>query len=322
MIYSLAITGPTASGKTSLSIELAKRLGAEIISCDSMQLYWEMDIGTAKATAEERAAVPHHMIDFLSPAEYFSVEAYRAGAIAAAKDIASRGGLPMFVGGTGLYIDSVMRAPITKVPESSREYRDRLLASIKGEEDIEALWQRLYEIDPESALKTHKNNVRRVIRAIEIYETTGKTKSYFDKLSQTENKDIRVSMITLDFHNRENLYKRVDGRVDIMMRDGLVSEVRSLYEKGLLIKNSTAAQAIGYKEIIGFLEGDMTLSEAVELIKLSSRRYAKRQLTWFRHEEGAYRLYLDTEYGVMRESDSVLSEAYRAAKELTEGFNK
>lgn len=322
MIYSLAITGPTASGKTSLSIELAKRLGAEIISCDSMQLYREMNIGTAKATAEERAAVPHHMIDFLSPSEDFSVEAYRAGAIAAANDITSRGRLPMFVGGTGLYIDSVMRAPITKVPESSREYRDRVLASIKDEEDIEALWQRLYEIDPESALKTHRNNVRRVIRAIEIYDATGMTKSYFDKLSQTENTDIKVGMITLDFHNRENLYKRVDARVDIMMKDGLVSEVRSLYEKGLLIKNSTAAQAIGYKEIIGFLEGDMTLSEAEELIKLSSRRYAKRQLTWFRHEEGAYRLYLDTEDGVMRESDSVMSEAYLVAKKLREGFNK
>lgn len=320
MIYSLAITGPTASGKTSLSIKLAKELRAEIISCDSMQIYCGMNIGTAKATAEERAAVPHHMIDFLSPTEDFSAQAYRTGAIAAAKDITSRGRLPLFVGGTGLYIDSVMRAPMTEVPESSREYRERMLESVKTEEDADALWQRLYEIDPESALKAHKNNIRRVIRAIEIYEVTGKTKSYFDKLSKAESADIKVGMITLDFHNRENLYRRVDERVDIMMRDGLVSEVSSLYEKGLLIKNSTAAQAIGYKEIIDFIEGNIALSEAVELIKLSSRRYAKRQLTWFRHEEGAYRLYLDTEEGVMRRFDGILSEAYRAAKELTEGF--
>ncbi len=320
MIYSLAITGPTASGKTALSINLAKKISAEIISCDSMQIYKDMNIGTAKATVEERAAVPHHMIDFLSPAEDFSVEAYRTGAIAAAKDITSRGMIPMFVGGTGLYIDSVMRAPITEVPESSRGYRDRMLESVKTESDAEALWQRLFEIDPESAEKIHKNNVRRVARAIEIYEATGKTKSYFDKLSREESSDIKVGMITLDFHNRENLYRRVDERVDIMIRDGLESEVRALYEKGLLIKNSTAAQAIGYKELIDFIEGNIALSEAVELIKLSSRRYAKRQLTWFRHEEGAYRLYLDTEEGVMRGFDSILSEGYRAAKDLTEGF--
>ena len=320
MIYSLAITGPTASGKTSLSIKLAGELSAEIISCDSMQIYCGMNIGTAKATAEERELVAHHMIDFLSPTEDFSAQAYRAGAIAAARDITSRGRLPLFVGGTGLYIDSVMRAETSEVPESSREYRDRMLESVKTEGDAEALWQRLYEIDPESALKTHKNNIRRVIRAIEIYEATGKTKSYFDRLSKAESTEIKIGMITLDFHNRENLYRRVDERVDIMMRDGLEEEVRSLYEKGLLLKSSTAAQAIGYKEIIDYIEGKTTLNEAIELIKLSSRRYAKRQLTWFRHEEGAYRLYIDTEEGAMRDFDDILSEAHRALTELKEGF--
>lgn len=320
MIYSLALTGPTASGKTALSINLARKLSAEIISCDSMQIYKHMDIGTAKATADEMAEIPHHMIDFLSPTEDFSVESYRSGAVSAATDIISRGKLPLFVGGTGLYIDSIMRAPIRCVPESSREYRDKILASVKTEDDAEALWQRLYSIDPESAEKTHKNNVRRVIRAIEIYEATGKTKSYFDKLSKEESNDIKVEMITLDFHNRENLYKRVDERVEIMMKQGLEDEVFALYKKGFLREGSTAAQAIGYKEIIDFIEGRISLADAVELIKLSSRRYAKRQLTWFRHEEGAYRLYLDTEEGEMRAPESVFNEACLAAEKLTKGF--
>ena len=316
MIYSLALTGPTASGKTALSIKLAKKLSAEIISCDSMQIYKDMNIGTAKATSEQMTEIPHHMIDILSPSEDFSVESYRAGAVSAAYDISSRGKIPLFVGGTGLYIDSVMRAPIKYVPESSREYRDRMLESVKTEADVDALWQRLFEIDPESAEKIHKNNIRRVVRAIEIYEATGKTKSYFDRLSKEECNDIKVGMITLDFHNRENLYKRVDERVEIMMRQGLEEEVRTLYGKGLLVKSSTAAQAIGYKEIIDYIEGGTTLAHAVELIKLSSRRYAKRQLTWFRHEEGAYRLYLDTEDGVMRGFDSVFEELCHAVKEL------
>lgn len=318
MINSLAITGPTASGKTAVSISLARALGAEIISCDSMQIYKEMDIGTAKATQSEREAVPHHMLDFLSPTESYSAEAYRTAALSVAKDISERMRLPMFVGGTGLYIDTVMRAPVTHVPESSREYREKILASLKTEEDIEALWQRLREIDPESAEIIHKNNIRRVIRAIEIYEETGKTKSYFDRLSRAESPDIRVGMITLDFHNRENLYMRVDLRVEEMLRGGLVDEVKSLYKRGLLPKGSTAAQAIGYKELISYIEGEATLDEAAELIKLSTRRYAKRQLTWFRHEADAYRLYVDTEDGVMREKEDIISEARLAA----EGFIK
>ena len=320
MIYSLAITGPTASGKTAISIELAKALSAEIISCDSMQIYKEMNIGTAKATELERQAVPHHMIDFLSPTEDYSVEAYREGALAAARDISSRGRLPMLVGGTGLYVDALMRAPISSVPESSREYRDEKLAKIKTEEDVCALWERLKEIDPVSAAAIHKNNVRRVIRAIEIYEATGKTKSYFDALSKKASPDMRVDMITLDFHNRENLYARVDARVDDMVRGGLVSEVRSLYERGLLKKNATAAQAIGYKEIISYLDGEITLDEATELIKLATRRYAKRQLTWFRHEKGAHRLYIDGNDGKLRSGEEIINEARLMADGLIKGF--
>ena len=320
MIYSLAITGPTASGKTALSIELARTFGAEIISCDSMQIYKEMNIGTAKATEGERAEVPHHMLDFLSPVEDYSAQSYRADATRVAKEISARGKIPMFVGGTGLYIDTLMRADVTQVPESSKEYRDKVLSEVKTEDDADRLFQRLCEIDPESAEKTHKNNIRRVIRALEIYDATGKTKSYFDRLSKEENPDIKVGMITLDFHNRENLYKRIDKRVDEMIKEGLIPEVSSLYSRGLLRGKSTASQAIGYKEIIEYLDGKLSLEEAVDLIKLSSRRYAKRQITWFKHEEDAYRLYLDTEDGEMRSFSDVLSEAKSAAEEFVKGF--
>lgn len=316
MSYALAITGPTASGKTSLSLELARRLGCEIISIDSMQIYKHMDIGTAKATAEERALVPHHLIDFLSPLDAYSAEDYRADAMRAVHDIESRGKLALFVGGTGLYMDTVMRGSQLISPPSSDELRQKLLQSAVSDEQREALWHRLLEIDPESAAKTHKNNVRRVVRALEIYELTGKTKTYFDELTKKASSDITVGMITLDFHNRDNLYSRVDMRVDQMMEEGLLSEVSSLYSKGLLVKNTTAAQAIGYKEILAYLDGECTLCEAIDTLKLSTRRYAKRQLTWFRHNEGARRLYIDREDGVMKEKDELLSELYTLADEL------
>ena len=316
MIFAPAITGPTASGKTALSLYLAKALGCEIISCDSMQIYKRMDIGTAKATAEERAVCPHHMIDFLSPTESYSAEDYRARATEVAKDIFARGRMPLFVGGTGLYLDTVMRGGELMSPPSSEELRERLLANTLTEEGKEQLWQRLYEIDPESAEKTHKNNVRRVARAVEIYELTGKTKTYFDELSKQSRSEIDVGMITLDFHNRDNLYSRVDKRVDIMIDEGLVDEVRSLYTDGLLLPNTTAAQAIGYKEIVTYIEGKCTLDEAVELIKLSTRRYAKRQLTWFRHNENARRLYIDHDDGRAKSVDELKQEALEIANEL------
>ena len=248
MSFALAITGPTASGKTALSLALAEHLGCEIISIDSMQIYKYMDIGTAKATPDERARAPHHMIDFLSPLESYSAEDYRADAMRVVDDIISRGKLPLFVGGTGLYMDTVMRGAQLTSPPSSEELKERLLASAVTDEEREALWQRLREIDPVSAEKTHKNNVRRVVRALEIYELTGKTKTYFDELTRAAKPDISVGMITLDFHDRDNLYQRVDLRVDQMMEEGLLDEVRSLYEGGMLLKGTTAAQAIGYKE--------------------------------------------------------------------------
>ena len=316
MSFALALTGPTASGKTSLSLSLAEKLGCEIISLDSMQIYKHMDIGTAKATADERARVPHHMIDFLSPSESYSAEDYRADAMRVLADVESRGRLPLFVGGTGLYMDTVIRGTELSSPPSSEELRERLLESAVTDEEREALWQRLLEIDPESANKTHKNNVRRVVRALEIYELTGKTKTYFDELSRTVTPDLEVGMITLDFHNRDNLYSRVDMRVDQMIDEGLLDEVKSLYDSGILVENTTAAQAIGYKEIKLYLDGECSLDEAVELLKLSTRRYAKRQLTWFRHNKDAKRLYIDREDGAMKSKDELLTELYAMAHEL------
>ena len=314
MIFSVAISGPTASGKTGLSLELGERLSAEIISADSMQIYREMNIGTAKATAAEQARVRHHLIDFVSPLENYSVELYRDAAVRCALDISARGKLPLFVGGTGLYLNSLVRAPLSDSPGSDPEFRERLLLGIKSEEDAVALWERLRRVDPESAEKIHPNNVKRVIRAIEIYESCGVTKTELDKRSTERMSDIFVGMITLDFHSRELLYSRIDRRVDIMMDEGLVAEVESLYRRGLLPDGSTSRQAIGYKEIIEYLEGRCTLDEASEAIKLSSRRYAKRQLTWFRHTDGAYTLYMDTPDGEMRALSEVTDEAVRAVE--------
>ena len=321
MIFALAITGPTASGKTALSLGVAKRLSAEIISCDSMQIYKEMDIGTAKATVAERALVPHHMIDFLSPTESYSVEEYRAGAIACAREITGRGKLPLFVGGTGLYIDSVGRCNAQDAPESDPEYRERILAELKSEEDVTVLWERLREVDPESAEKIHKNNVRRVIRALEIYDKTGKPKSQLDRESLIGEREVFVGMITIDFLDRELLYRRIDKRVDIMIEEGLLSEVESLYRRGL-ISSGTASAAIGYKEIIEYLDDRCSLEEAVELLKLNSRRYAKRQLTWFRHEREARIIYADKPDGSMKSADEMIEEALVIEREMRLKYEK
>jgi tRNA dimethylallyltransferase len=316
MIKALAIVGPTASGKTALSLALAERLGCKIISCDSMQIYKGMDIGTAKATAEEQNRAEHFLIDFLDPRESFSVESYRKMAMDAAREISASGSIPLFVGGTGLYIDSVMRLENTGAPESNEEYRaaQMEIASQDGGEDI--LWNRLREVDPESAEKIHKNNVKRVIRALEIYDATGKTKTWFDSQTNAPNPELSVKMIALDFHNRDLLYDRVNRRVDIMMEEGLLAEVKALYDSGMLKPETTAAQAIGYKEIVDYLEGRCTLPEAVEMIKLSSRRYAKRQLTWFRHERDAIHLIVDKAEGGMKSAEELICEAITLVGEI------
>ena len=316
MMRAIALTGPTASGKTALSLGIAKALGCEIISCDSMQIYKEMDIGTAKATKEERAAAPHHLIDFVSPLSSYSAENYREDALKVVEDITSRGKIPLFVGGTGLYIDTLMRSRVEVSPPSNTAVREKLLSGIETEADRIRLFERLREIDPESAEKTHYNNVRRVVRALEIYELTGITKSEIDKVSREGTPDIDIQMITLDFLNRELLYDRVNKRVDAMIDEGLVDEVKSLYERGLLVEESTASSAIGYKEMLLYLKGECTLDEAAESIKLASRRYAKRQLTWFKHEKDARRLFVDLENGMIKNINALTNEAVKMAESI------
>ncbi len=307
MIHALAITGPTASGKTALSIAVAKALDCEIISLDSMQIYKYMDIGTAKATKEERAEVPHHMIDFLSPDETFSAKAYKDMAMECARDISSRGKIPLFVGGTGLYLSTLLRPDCEEPPESDPEYRRKIEEELTDEDKKIALHERLRSIDPKAAESVHYNNTRRVIRALEIYDATGKTKTYFDELTKRKNEEIDITHVTFDFHERENLYRRVDLRVDIMLKEGLFEEIQDLIEKGFLRPQTTAAQAIGYKELLDVFEGKKSLDVATEEIKQFSRNYAKRQLTWFRHMEGALPLFADTDDGKMLGFEEIFS---------------
>ena len=254
--FALAITGPTASGKTALSLAVAKHLGAEILSCDSMQIYREMDIGTAKATAEERATVPHHLIDLVDVGEPFSASRYLEEALLVAEALEKRGVLPLFVGGTGLYLDTLRAYTLPDVPKSDPERIEAIKLRFTGEDgivDLDALHAHLSLVDPESGEKIHKNNVRRVLRAIEIYECAEVSKSELDRRSRDEAGPFRIVEITLDAHVRQTLYDRIDRRVDIMLSEGLLDEVRSMRERGLFEGDSTARQAIGYKEMLAYL---------------------------------------------------------------------
>ena len=312
MIHVLALTGPTASGKTALSLSIAKKLNCEIICCDSMQIYKGMDIGTAKATEEERAAVPHHMLDIIDPDADFSAQAYKEMALECAEKISKRGKTPLFVGGTGLYLTTLMRSDVDDVPKSDERYRKKIEDALKTQEDKINLWKRLSEIDPVSAELIHYNNTRRVIRAIEIYDATGKPKSYFDELSRLPSNDISVNHVTIDFHDRENLYKRADLRVDEMIKAGLEQEVDMLLSAGYLQEHTTAAQAIGYKEIIAAKKCGASISAAISEIKQATRNYAKRQLTWFRHDLTAKRIFTDDESGKMKTQGEILCHCLNA----------
>lgn len=274
----IVVAGPTASGKTALAIELAKALDGEIISADSMQIYEGMDIATAKPTAEELAAVPHHLIGFLPVEKAFSVAEYAALARKEINDVMQRGKVPVLCGGTGLYIkaivDNVQYSEEIPGDEALRE-RLRLLAERDGNL---ALWQRLNAVDPQTAQRIHPNNVGRVIRAIEVMEVSGRSIREHEADSVREPCPYRVVEIGLRYRDREKLYERINRRVDKMVEAGLPDEVRQARENGL---TATAAQAIGCKELYGWIEGREPLTEALEKLKQSTRRYAKRQLTWF-----------------------------------------
>ena len=275
----LAIVGPTASGKTAVSIEVAKRLGGEIVSCDSMQIYRRMDIGTAKPTKEEMCGIPHHLIDAVEPDAPFSCAEYVSLAGEAVKDIAARQKCPILCGGTGLYLDRFLCGEMEET-HADEDLRASLFAFAKRE-GVAALHERLRAVDPESADAIHPNNVKRVVRALEIFEQTGIPKSEFDRRSQAVESPYNAVVIGLHYPRREVLYERINRRVDMMLADGLLEETRRLLDEGVFARNQTAAQAIGYKELLGYFDGNETLAEAAENLKTATRRYAKRQLTWF-----------------------------------------
>ena len=274
----IVVVGPTASGKTALAIDLAKAVNGEIVSADSMQIYEGMDIATAKPLPEELAAVPHHLIGFVPVETPFSVADYAVLARTAINEIMNRGKTPILCGGTGLYvkaiIDNVQYSETIPSDELLRE-RLRLFAEQKGND---ALWKRLETIDPETARRIHPNNVGRVIRAIEVMEVSGRSIREHEADSRREPCPYHVIEFGLRYQDREKLYQRINQRVDKMVEMGLPEEVKTARERGL---TATAAQAIGCKELYGWLDGDETLAEALEQLKQSTRRYAKRQLTWF-----------------------------------------
>ena len=287
----IAVAGPTASGKSALALELCKRLGGELVSLDSMQIYKGLDIGTAKPTKAEQAEVRHHMIDICDPREKFSAADFAERAHGVIADIRSRGKRVVLCGGTGLYLDTVLgRLDFGEIESNEKLRRD--LIAIAEKNGADALYERLVKIDPQAAEKIHKNNVRRVARAIEIYELTGKTKTEHDREAISDSPYDSL-IIGLDYNDREVLYSRINRRVDLMIDAGLETEVRSLLSEGLLSADSTAGQAIGYKEMLGYIAGEYTLEDAIEKIKLGTRRYAKRQLTWLRRNPEINWLYPD-----------------------------
>ena len=282
----IAVIGPTASGKSALALDLSERFGGEIVSCDSMQIYRGMDIGTAKPTPAERARVKHHMIDILDPDQPYSAADYGDEAARVATEILSRGKLPVFCGGTGLYLTAALTGRHGEAPPSDPALRAELSERGKTEEGRAKLYEELAAVDPISAAATHKNNLRRVVRALEIYRLTGKPKSVFDEESRNCPPRFDCLTLGLDFPERGALYRRIDRRVDEMAAAGLYDEAKTLWEKGYLAPGTTAGQAIGYRQFLPCFKGDLTPEEAAEDIKLATRRYAKRQLTWFRAQEG------------------------------------
>ncbi len=304
-----AIVGPTASGKTALSLSLGEHLSAEIVSSDSMQIYRGMDIGTAKPTAEERARLPHHMLDVVEPTEPYSAAEYARAARAVIEDILARGKTPLLCGGTGLYLASLRRGGEEDPIPGETAVRAALEREGEAPGGKEALHARLAAVDPVSAAATHQNNLRRVIRALEIYETTGIPKSEWDRRSQERPPDVPMTVIGLRFDDRALLYRRIDARVELMLRCGLLDEVHALVASGRLTPDTTAGQAIGYKELLSVLAGEMPLSLAPEAIKPATRRYAKRQMTWFSADPSVRWITVDREDGSLKTEAALTEEA-------------
>ena len=299
----IVIVGPTASGKTALSIKLAKELNGEIISADSMQIYKKMTIGTAKPTKDEMQGIPHHMIDIVEPNEDFNVAMYKKMAEEKIEEILNKGKQPIIVGGTGLYVDTLVNGIEFQEIENDIEYRTQLEkeTEING---VDWLFEKLKMVDPEAAKVIEKNNIRRVIRALEIFKVTGKTKTELDRESIKGSKyDYIIFGLLWD---REELYNRINLRVDLMIKDGLLDEVKSLIANEGFSK--TALQGLGYKEVVEYLEEKITYAEMLEKIKMETRRYAKRQMTWFKRNKNI--IWLEA-----KDKEKMFSEVLRRTNE-------
>lgn len=306
LIPVIAVVGPTASGKTALAIELAKALDGEIVSADSMQVYKGMDIATAKPTAEERQGIPHYMMDLVDTSVRYSAALYAEKASEYIADINKRGKVPIVAGGTGLYVDTLLKPHIYTLKEHDMTVR-KALEEREKEEGIEALFEELKRVDKETADKLHINNRGRIIRALEVYYLTGRPMS--EKQETDEGSPYNVLYLGLDFKNRALLYDRINRRVDIMLEKGLLEEAARYKE---LSDDTTACRAIGHKELLPYINGEMTLEEAVDNLKRETRRYAKRQLTWFRKNKEIKWFYVDCHDSF----DSVAADAIKMSKDF------
>ena len=287
----ICIAGPTASGKTALAVAMAKELNGEVVSCDSMQVYRRMDIGTAKPTLEEMQGIPHHMIDVAEPWEDFSVSRYCEMAAPIVDDIISRGKTAVIAGGTGLYMDALIRGNAF-APFPATGVRERLEAQADAE-GMEAMLSHLRAVDPDAARRLHLSDRKRILRALEVYLETGETITEHNRKTQAVPPRYSALWLGLDFAQRGELYRRIDLRVGLMLQQGLVEEIRGLLADGIP-ERATAMQAIGYKEFVDALDGRCTIEEAADQVRQSSRRYAKRQLTWFRRNQAIHWLIRDT----------------------------
>lgn len=285
----IAVVGPTASGKTKLAIEICKKYDGEVVSADSMQIYRYMNIGTAKPSQEEMEGIPHHLMDFVAPGESFSVAKYVTLAKEVIQDIHSRGKVAVIAGGTGLYVDSLLSNIRFSESKGDEQLRQEL-SEIAVKQSPQALWDMLNEIDPDTAATLHPNNVWRIIRAIEVYRLTGKTMWQTQEESRRQPSPYKALLLGMNYRDRAKLYDRVNLRVDKMLEQGLLEETKQLLEMGF---TGTAHQAIGYKELMPYLEGVLPLEVCVDTLKQESRRYAKRQLTWFRRNQNIQWIYAD-----------------------------
>lgn len=305
----IVICGPTASGKTALAVELAKIYNGEVISADSMQIYTDMDIASAKPTLGEQQGIPHHLVGFLDPADSFSVADYVKMCDECVRDIFERGKTPIICGGTGLYISSFVDNLTFDDSEQDYAFREEM-RRFAEENGNSALLERLRDVDPETAETLHENNVGRIIRALEVYKTTGHTISQAKAMSREKPSPYEFVMITLDFADREQLHERINKRVDDMVSRGLVEEARQCFDQP---DRQTAAQAIGCKELYPYFRGERLLEDCIEELKLRTRQYAKRQLTWFRRDKRIFRLEIV--------QNDEFSDIVRKAREIIEREN-